>query len=182
MQGFSCAYVRWWRDAIQAYCHEFATTEDIVRVFDATCRRIRHWGSPEHYHHSQRPLIEMHTKHRSLKPGLLLLVLSVVASAADITGNWKADLQTPQGKVQVSYSFKQEGETLTGTWQAAQSPTVQISEGKVVGDKVSFVVKVGPSGGPVFAHEGRIDGDEIQLTLRGHPKPAIGGHFKTGQR
>jgi hypothetical protein len=96
----------------------------------------------------------------------LILVSAVVASAADITGNWKADLQTPQGKVEVSYSFKQEGETLTGTWQAAQSPTVQITEGKVSGDKVSFVVKVSAGAGIVFTHEGTIAGDEIQLTMK----------------
>ena len=79
-----------------------------------------------------------------VKSALLIAVLAVVASAADITGNWKADLQTPQGTVQVSYTFKQDGGTLTGTWQAAQSPTVDITEGKVTGDKVSFVVKLGP--------------------------------------
>lgn len=98
--------------------------------------------------------------------GIFILILAAVASAADITGNWKADLQTPQGQVQVSYTFKQEGEALTGTWQAAQSPTVEITEGKVTGDKVSFVVKLGPSGGLVFAHEGTIKGDEIQLTMK----------------
>ena len=106
----------------------------------------------------------MHT--RLVKSALLILVSAVVASAADITGNWKADLQTPQGKVEVSYSFKQEGETLTGTWQAAQSPTVQITEGKVSGDKVSFVVKVSAGAGIVFTHEGTIAGDEIQLTMK----------------
>ena len=90
----------------------------------------------------------------------------MVASAADITGNWKGDLETPQGVVQVSYTFKQEGEALTGTWQAAQSPTVQITEGKVSGDKVSFVVKVGPNGAIVFAHEGEIKGDAIQFTMK----------------
>ncbi len=70
----------------------------------------------------------MHTQ-RVVKSVLLTMIVAVVASAADITGDWKADLETPQGKVQVSYSFKQEGEKLTGTWQAAQSPPVQISEG-----------------------------------------------------
>jgi len=95
-----------------------------------------------------------------------MLVFAGVASAADITGNWTADLQTPQGKVQVSYMFKQDGEKLTGTWQAAQSPTVQITDGKVTGDKVSFVVKVGPNGELTFAHEGQIKGDEIQLTMK----------------
>jgi hypothetical protein len=103
---------------------------------------------------------------RTAVSALLFLVLSVAASAADITGDWKADLQTPQGTVQVSYSFKQAGETLTGTWQAAQSPTIQISEGKVTGDKVSFVVKIGPDGGMVFAHEGKVTGEEMQLTMK----------------
>jgi hypothetical protein len=101
-----------------------------------------------------------------LKSVLFLVIVTAVASAADITGNWKADLQSPQGQVQVSYSFKQEGETLTGTWQVAQSPTVQITEGKVTGDKVSFVVKVGPNGSMTFAHEGKIAGDEIQLAMK----------------
>jgi len=98
--------------------------------------------------------------------GLLILVTAAIASAADITGNWQADLQTPKGTVQVSYTFKQQGDLLTGTWQAAQSPTVEISAGKVTGNKVSFVVKVGPNGVMIFAHEGEIKGEEIQLTMK----------------
>ncbi len=94
------------------------------------------------------------------------MIVAVVASATDITGNWKADLQTPQGTVQVSYTFKQNGETLTGTWQAARSPTIEISEGKVSGDQVSFVVKMGANADITFAHEGKIAGDEIQFTMK----------------
>jgi hypothetical protein len=93
------------------------------------------------------------------------MILAMAAFGADITGNRKADLETPQGKVQVSYTFKQDGENLTGTWQVAQSPTVQISEGKVTGDKVVFVVKM-DAAGMTFAHGGRIAGDEIQLAMK----------------
>jgi len=108
----------------------------------------------------------MHT-YQFVKSVLLIAVFAVVACAADITGNWKADLQTPQGTVQVHYTFKQDGEKLTGTWQTAQSPTIQITEGKVTGDKVSFVVQLGPNGGGMtFAHESTIGGDEIQLTMK----------------
>ena len=97
---------------------------------------------------------------------ILVLCLAAVASAADVTGNWKADLQTPQGMVEVSYVFTQKGETLTGTWQAAKSPTIEITDGKVTGDSISFAVKVPENGGMVFAHEGKIKGDEIQLTMK----------------
>ena len=103
--------------------------------------------------------------HRVVKTVLLIMTLAVVASAADITGNWKADLETPQGKVQVSYTFKQEGEKLTGTWQVAQSPTVPITDGKVTGDKVVFVVKM-DAANMTFTHEGKIAGDEIQLAMK----------------
>jgi len=101
-----------------------------------------------------------------MKLFIAFLALAVSAFAADITGNWKADLETPQGKVQVSYTFKQDGEALTGTWQAALSPTVDITDGKVKGDKVSFVVKVGPNGALTFAHEGTVKGEEIELAMK----------------
>jgi len=101
-----------------------------------------------------------------VKAVLFISVFGVVASAADITGNWKADLQTPQGTVQVSYTFQQEGERLMGTWQAAQSPTVQISDGKVTGDKIIFVVKMGPNANITFAHEGEMKREEIHLTMK----------------
>jgi hypothetical protein len=92
--------------------------------------------------------------------------MAAVASAADITGNWEADLLTPQGTVKVHYSFKQQGGTLTGTWQAGRSPTIQITEGKVADNMVSFVVKMDANGSTAFAHEGKIDGDEIHLTMK----------------
>jgi hypothetical protein len=103
---------------------------------------------------------------QAVKSGLLVLIIALAACAADITGNWKGELETPQGKVTVSYSLKQDGEALTGTWQAAQSPTVQISDGQVKGDKVSFAVKIGPSGGMVFAHEGKLKGEQIEFTMK----------------
>jgi hypothetical protein len=110
----------------------------------------------------------------------LIILLAAVASAADVTGNWKADLDAPQGKVQVSYTFKQDGDTLTGTWQAAQSPTIQINEGKVTGDKLSFAVKVDPNGGMTFAHEGKINGDVIEITMK--PSGEFPGSTITAKR
>lgn len=114
-----------------------------------------------------------------MKSVLVIMCLAAVASAADITGDWKADLQTPQGTVQIFYCFKQDGETLTGTWQAARSPTIRISDGKISGDRVSFVVKMDENGGMTFAHEGKINGDEIQLTMK--PSGEFPGGCETDQ-
>jgi hypothetical protein len=115
-----------------------------------------------------------------VKSALLIAIIAAVASAADITGTWKADLQAPQGMVQVNYTFKQDGGKLTGTWQAAQSPTVDITEGKVTGDKVSFVVNMGPNANMTFVHEGTVKGDEIELTMK--PSGEFPGATVTAKR
>src|ERR1051325_10132071 len=96
----------------------------------------------------------------------LILLVTTGFLGAEVTGKWQADLETPQGKVKVHYVFQQEGETVTGTWQTAQSPTVQIEEGKVSGDKISFVVKVRPNNGLTLVHEGTITGDEIRFVMK----------------
>ena len=137
----------------------------MVSSFPKVYRSDRRMYEAGNINCAKRVNIAMH-KFEPVKSVLFIILLAAVASAADITGNWKADLQTPQGKVEVSYTFQQKGETLTGTWQAAQSPTVQITEGKVTGDKVVFVVKMGPNADITFAHEGKIAGDEIQLTMK----------------
>ena len=99
------------------------------------------------------------------KAALFILICAAAVSAADITGDWEAVLDHPQGPVQVSYTFKQDGEKLTGTWQAAASGVVEITEGKVIGEKISFVVNV-EKVGVVLRHEGKIVGNEIQLEMK----------------
>jgi hypothetical protein len=105
-------------------------------------------------------------KHSPARIVILILLLAVAALAADITGDWKGDLQTPRGIVQVSYTFKQEGETLTGTWQTANTPVLQISEGKVKGDQITFVVLFDQNANITLAHEGTLKNDEIQFTMK----------------
>jgi hypothetical protein len=99
----------------------------------------------------------------------LLLTLSLafagLASAGDLTGTWKAQWEFPNRKVEMTYSLKQVDKTLTGAMQGGQSPSIDISEGKVTGDQVSFVLST-PGGEMKFAHEGKIKGDEIEFTVK----------------
>ena len=71
---------------------------------------------------------------------ILVLVMAVSAVAADVTGKWVAEQQGPDGQARTTtFTFKAAGATLTGTVSGRQGDT-EISEGKVNGDEISFVV------------------------------------------
>ncbi len=107
----------------------------------------------------------------------VLMALAAVASwAADVTGNWTGQMAMADGnEFVVSFTFKQEGTTLTGTVQGPQGDPIAISDGKVEGNKLSFVVKVEFNGGMKFVHEGTINGDEIKLTTKSDNPDFPGG-------
>jgi hypothetical protein len=98
---------------------------------------------------------------------LLVAISAVSAHAADITGKWTADMQMPGGgdSMQISFTFTQDGSTLTGSVLGPQGDANPISDGKVEGDKVSFKVSFN---GMTITHEGTINaaGDEIKLSTK----------------
>jgi hypothetical protein len=66
--------------------------------------------------------------------------VSIPALAADVNGKWKASFQDPNGQnMEIIFDLKVDGEKLTGT---ADSPMGNntITEGKLVGDAISFTV------------------------------------------
>lgn len=71
---------------------------------------------------------------------LTLLVGSALAMAADITGKWTAKVPGRNGEQETTFTFKQEGEKLTGSITARQGER-PITEGAVNGDAVTFVVE-----------------------------------------
>lgn len=96
---------------------------------------------------------------------LVLALAAVSARAADVTGSWTATMSTPNGDFQLSFTFKQDGVTLTGSVQGPQGEAIPISEGKVEGDKLSFKVSFN---GMTISHDGTISasGDEIKLSTK----------------
>jgi hypothetical protein len=85
------------------------------------------------------------------------------AFAPDITGSWSGAMSTPNGDFQISFTFKQDGAKLTGTVAGPQGDPLEITDGKVDGDKVSFNVSFN---GMTIKHEGTIAGEEIKLTSK----------------
>ena len=76
----------------------------------------------------------------------------------------------------LTYAFKQDGEKLTGTVTGPQGQPLPVSDGKVVGDKVSFFVQVDMGGNPAkFMSQGIVKGDEITLTTKVEGGEDFGG-------
>jgi hypothetical protein len=97
---------------------------------------------------------------------LLVLVLGLALSAlgADITGQWTATFNTQVGEQHYTYTFKVDGEKLTGTAKS-DNGTTAIENGTVKGDDVSFVENLDYQGQKLaITYTGKISGDEIKFT------------------
>jgi hypothetical protein len=76
---------------------------------------------------------------RSTAIAALFVLTCARLFAADITGTWKASFDTQIGTQNYTYEFVVKDTTLTGKIQSEMGGTSDIRQGKVEGDKVSFV-------------------------------------------
>jgi len=70
----------------------------------------------------------------------LLLGGLITFAQKTIDGNWKGTRETPNGSLEINYSYKVEGTVLKGTLKT-QFGEVQIENGKVDGKKFSYTTK-----------------------------------------
>jgi hypothetical protein len=98
---------------------------------------------------------------------MLALAVATTAFAADVSGKWKAQYQTPDGTQRESlFTFAVSGETLTGTVGSAALGDAKIEDGKVSGDTITFTVKRNFQGNDVIVkYNGKVAGDEIKMTV-----------------
>lgn len=94
----------------------------------------------------------------------VLAGLSVVW-AADVNGKWVAQVPGRGGQTrETTFNFKAEGAKLTGTVSGMQGDQ-PISDGKIAGDDISFVVVANFQGNEVkLVYKGKVAGDEIKMT------------------
>ena len=112
----------------------------------------------------------MGNKLKALLLGLLLF--SAPAFAASVDGDWSGSLDTPNGPVQINYSFKADGTTLTGSTPGPDGANLAIKDGKVDGDKITFAVDIDLGGTPTtFKYTGVVSANGIALTtdFQGQP-------------
>jgi hypothetical protein len=85
------------------------------------------------------------------------------AAPGSVTGTWTTTIQTPNGDMDLSYALKQDGTKLTGTVQGPMGDPIQITNGKIDGDKLAFDVAVN---GMSFHYDGTVNGDAIKATTK----------------
>jgi hypothetical protein len=105
--------------------------------------------------------------HRRLAIAIVLAgLMCVSAFAADFNGTWTAAIETQVGVQNYTYTFKVEGEKLTGKAKSQLAETeTEITEGVVKGDDISFVENLNFQGMPLkITYKGKISGDEIRFT------------------
>jgi hypothetical protein len=97
---------------------------------------------------------------------LLSALLAVSAFAADVTGKWTAEVPGRGGQTrEVTMNLKAAGDTLTGTMSGMQGD-IEIADGKVNGDEISFNVVREFNGNTIKMHyTGKVAGDSIKFTV-----------------
>jgi len=120
---------------------------------------------------------------RTVKCAILFALTTCLALAADVTGKWSGEMGGPDGGggMSITFTFKQDGTKLTGTADGPGGQPLQIKEGKVEGDKISFAISFdGGDGEMKVVHEGSVNGDEMTLNIKmdGGPGGGPGGPLK----
>jgi len=96
--------------------------------------------------------------------GLALMLGASAAMAADISGTWVGTAQGPGGgDMQLTFTFRQDGTSLTGSVRGPMGDAMDISNGKIDGDKFTFDVSFN---GMTIHHECTVNGDEIKMTTK----------------
>jgi hypothetical protein len=113
---------------------------------------------------------------------ILTFTTASALAATDVTGTWNAVYTSPDGSVVLDLvcTLKQDGTKVTGGFADPQGngPSIEIIDGKIDGDKLSFSVTYN---GMVISHDGTVNGDEIKLTEKSD-SPAVAGGTMTLKR
>src|SRR5882672_8422588 len=99
---------------------------------------------------------------------LLALAASFPCFAADVTGTWKAEFDSQIGHLKYTYTLKQDGTNVTGKANSEvndQKREAELKEGKVEGDKISFVEPLKINDNDIrISYTGTISSNELKLT------------------
>ena len=82
----------------------------------------------------------------------------------DVTGIWESTVESPQGAMTSTATYKQDGEKLTGT-HVGQMGELPLA-GTVKGNAISYTIAIDAQGQQfTLTYAGKIDGDSITGTV-----------------
>jgi hypothetical protein len=89
-------------------------------------------------------------------------------AAANVTGKWTANVPGRDGQTrEVTYNLKADGNTLTGTMPGRGGQEIQITDGKIDGDTITFKTKMEFNGNTmIMNYTGKVEGDTIKFTSK----------------
>ena len=95
---------------------------------------------------------------------VLSMLVAGMAFAADIDGKWEGEIQGMGGSpVKISYTFKADGNTLTGMTKDMNGNDLAIQDGKIDGNDFSYALDFGM--GQPMKFTGTVKGDTIELKM-----------------
>jgi hypothetical protein len=95
----------------------------------------------------------------------ILITIGIPVYAADVDGKWSGTVQSPMGDLPVAFTFKADGAKLTGTTTGFDGGEVQISDGKVDGNTITFTVTFDFGGMPfMLSYKGIVAANEIKMS------------------
>jgi hypothetical protein len=99
--------------------------------------------------------------------------LAVSATAADVNGKWKGAMPSRDGNArEVSFQFKAAGANLTGNFIGSMGREIEIKDGKVTGDSISFSLSLEFNGNMVKVnYTGKFSGDDLNMKMQREGAP-----------
>jgi hypothetical protein len=101
-----------------------------------------------------------------------VFLLASPAFAADVDGKWSGSIDTPNGAVTVSFTFKSDGASLTGSQLGMDGMEIPIKDGKVDGKTITFLVSLDFGGMPFeLSYKGEVSPSEIKMMAEAFGMP-----------
>jgi len=96
----------------------------------------------------------------------VFMLLANFAFSADVDGKWTAEMDMMGTPMVLNFTFKADGDKLTGTTgPEGMGVDTPISEGKIDGNNISFVVVVDMGMEMRMTYKGTINENEIKLNM-----------------
>lgn len=96
---------------------------------------------------------------------VLFVFVAGMAFAADIDGNWEGEMAGMGGgePMKINYTFKADGNTLTGSTKGMDGNDMAIADGKINGNDFSYSLDFGM--GQPMTFKGTVKGDTLELKM-----------------